>query len=288
MEIRQLRYFVAIAETGGFGRAARSLNIVQAAVSQDIQRLERELGLRLFDRSTRHVRLTAAGARLLPEAEAVLQAVDRTRRIAADLSSGRDGRIRLGVGRAFDRQVGDLLTRLDAELPGLRIDPVRATRAERLARVPGGDLDAGIVRDVRPPRDLAATRLWADQVLAVLPAAHPAAAQDAVQVAALAGLTLRLAPREANPPFHDLIMRLCDDAGLSPRMGAPFTTLQGMLHDVAGGEPSWTAFYPLDEPPDAPGVVIRPLDRVTVDTYLITRPDDESPAVRRLLTHLTS
>jgi DNA-binding transcriptional LysR family regulator len=288
MEIRQLRYFVAIAETGGFGRAARSLNIVQAAVSQDIRRLERELGLRLFDRSTRHVRLTTAGARLLPEAEAVLQAVERTRRIAADLNAGRDGVVRLGVGRAFDHQVGELLTSLAAELPDIHIDPVRATRADRLAHVSGGDLDAAVVRDVRPPRDLTATHLWTDQVLAVLPAAHPAAAQDAVPIAMLTGLTLRLAPRESNPPFHDLILRACEDAGPAPRMGAPFTTLQGMMHDVAGGEPAWTAFYPLDQPPETPRVAVRPLADVTVDTFLITRPDDASPAVRRLLTHLAS
>jgi DNA-binding transcriptional LysR family regulator len=288
MEIRQLRYFVAVAETGGFGRAARSLNIVQAAVSQDIQRLERELGVRLFDRSTRHVRLTAAGTRLLSEAEAVLRAVERTRQVAADLSTGREGVVRLGVGRAFDRQVHNLLTGLADDLPGIVIDPVRATRADRLARVRNGELDAAIVRDVNPPPDLTATPLWTDQVLAVLPADHPAAASDVVHAADLAGLVLRLAPRDSNPPFHDLIVRTCEAAGPPPKQGEPFTTLQGLLHGIAGGEAAWTAFYPLDEPPRVDGVAVRPLAGVTVGAFLVTRPGDVSPAVGRLLAQLKS
>ncbi|GAB3418123.1 LysR family transcriptional regulator [Flindersiella endophytica] len=288
MEIRQLRYFVAVAETGGFGRAARSLNIVQAAVSQDIQRLERELGVRLFDRSTRHVRLTAAGTRLLSEAETVLRAVERTRQVAADLSSGREGVIRLGIGRAFDRQVHNLLTSLANDLPGIGVDPVRATRADRLARVRNGELDAAVVRDVDPPPGLAATPLWTDQVLAVLPAGHPAAKGDVARAADLADLVLRLAPRHSNPPFHDLIVRTCEAAGLSPQRGEPFTTLQGMLHDIGGGEPAWTAFYPLDEPPQVDGVAVRPLAGVTVGAFLVTRPDGESPAVIRLLAQLRS
>lgn len=288
MEIRQLRYFVAVAETGGFGRAARSLSIVQAAVSQDIQRLERELGVRLFDRSTRHVRLTTAGARLLPEAEAVLRAVERTRRVASDLSSGREGVVRLGVGRAFDRRVHNLLTSLANDLPGIRIDPVRTTRADRLALVPAGELDAAIVRDVHPVPDLTSTRLWTDQVLAVLPGSHAAAAQDTVHAAELADLELRLAPRDSNPPFHDLIVRACEDAGLPPRRGEPFSTLQGTMHDIGSGQPAWTAFYPLDEPPRIAGAAVRPLAGVSVEAFLVTRPDDQSHAVSRLLAHVRS
>jgi DNA-binding transcriptional LysR family regulator len=95
VELRQLTYFVTVAETGGFGRAARKLSIVQAAVSQQIQRLERELGVRLFDRSHRQIRLTAAGERLLPSAYEALAAVERLRAVARET-------LRVGVGRAFD------------------------------------------------------------------------------------------------------------------------------------------------------------------------------------------
>src|SRR4051794_772861 len=80
VELRQLRYFVTVAEEQGFGRAAERLHVVQPAVSQQIRRLERELGVALFERSTRHVRLSPAGERLLPEARTALAAADRVRR----------------------------------------------------------------------------------------------------------------------------------------------------------------------------------------------------------------
>src|SRR5260370_19870879 len=112
VEIRQLTYFVTVAEQLSFGRAAERLHIVQPAVSQQIRRLERELGVPLFDRSSRHVRLTAAGGRLLPDALAVLAAADRVRQVAADVAAGADGLLRVrtsqGLGTLLDRSLDAL------------------------------------------------------------------------------------------------------------------------------------------------------------------------------------
>lgn len=107
VELRQLAYFVAIADEGGFARAAEALHVGQPAVSQQLRRLERELGVVLFERTTRRVRLTAEGDRLLPEARAVLAAAERTRRLAAELAGASS--LRLGTSPAPGRRLPGLL-----------------------------------------------------------------------------------------------------------------------------------------------------------------------------------
>ncbi|MET9429290.1 LysR family transcriptional regulator [Streptomyces sp. NPDC003036] len=285
MELRHLEYFVAVAEELGFGRAAERLHTVQASVSRQIARLERELGLRLFDRSTRHVRLTAAGERLLPEARAALAAADLIRRTAAGIAAGTEGLIRLGTTRAFADRVYRALDTLAARRPGLRVRLERAPQEARLAAVRSGTFDAALVRTVRQAEGVALHPLWCDPLIAALPAGHPLAAADVLSLDSLAHLPLRLAPRAANPAFHDLI------TSALPRMtpGPPFTTLQDTLTDLASGpDPSWTVFYPVGNLPPTTRVVFRPLPALTVPVSLATPPGPPPPALQALLDALTA
>ncbi|WP_395297728.1 LysR family transcriptional regulator [Kitasatospora hibisci] len=285
MELGQLRYFLAVVEDGGFGRAAVRLGVVQSAVSQRIRALERGLGLELFDRSGRHARLTAAGERLLVEARAVLEAADRTREVAAGLAAGGDGLLRLGVVHGPGPRLYQVLGALAEVAPGLRVRPVRLPPAQRPAAVLAGTLDAAFLRGRVTVPGLELLPMWTDPLYAALPADHPAAADPEPEPARLAALPLRLAPREANPAFHDLLTgALPDGAGFV--RGPEFTTLAGALSGIAADRSSWTVFYRVAELPDLPGVVVRPLRTPALTTHLAVPAGPPGPAVRSLLTAL--
>ncbi|MBN6033356.1 LysR family transcriptional regulator [Amycolatopsis sp. 195334CR] len=282
MELRQLRYFVTVAEAGGFGRAAERLHIVQSAVSQQIGRLERELGVRLFDRSTR--RLAEGGERLLPEARAALAAADRVRSVAAEVADG--GLVRLGTVHGPGDRISRTLGALAAVAPDLRVRLKRLAPAERLAAVRSGELDAALVRALPAARHLEVLPVWHDPLLVALPEAHPLAGKPLLRLEDLADLPIRLAPRADNPPFHDLIRDACAAAGIEPPDGPPFTGLLETMAEIAVGAPSWTVFYEVAAPPSVPGVAVRPLSGPVLTTSLAVRPGPPGPAVRHLLTAL--
>lgn len=279
MEFRQLAYFVAVAEERGFGRAAERLHIVQPAVSQQIRRLERELGVRLFDRSPRHVRLTEAGERLLPEARSVLAAVDRTRRAAAELASAEE--LRLGTSQGLGERLDQGLERLDSRV---RVRLVSMPLAARLDAVRSGELDATFVRITTAETGLEVIPLWAEPLTAAIPATHPLAGRQEVCLAQLAALPLRMAPRSANPPFHDLLTRACAEAGFEPSPGPPLTSLQDALAEIGTGPPSWTVVYAAAaELTSVRRVAFRPITGLSAQTGLAVPPGAPSAPVRYLL-----
>lgn len=283
MELRQLQYFVAVTEEGGFGRAAERLSIVPSAVSQQVRRLERELGVVLFERSTRHVHLSGAGERLLPEAQAVLAAAHRTRQVAADIVSGDDGLLRLGSIQGPGDRIYRLLNDLAAAAPRLQVRLRRLPLTDRLAAVRSGQLDAALVRALPATPGLELLPVWSDPLYVALPDSHPLAARPVLRLEQLADLPLRLAPRENNPPFHDLITDALRSAGTEPIPGPPFTSFQETLTAIGTSAPSWTVFYDVVGLPPFPRVALRPLARPTLPTSLAVRPGPPSPALRHLL-----
>jgi DNA-binding transcriptional LysR family regulator len=237
VELRQLRYFVTVAEELHFGRAAERLHIVQPAVSQQIRRLERELGVDLFDRSPRTVKLTAAGAAFLPEARNVLAAESQARGTVERFKTA-PRPIRLGTSDGL----GEHLDRVLDRLAPITVELVSASTKERLDRVRTQDLDATFVRGVTESPGVRLIPVWQDQLTIVLPVNHPLADANEVNLADLKDLPLRLADRARNAPLHDLVVDACEQAGFEPVIGPVFTTMQNTLA-VVGSTNTWTVIY---------------------------------------------
>ncbi|MFE3184358.1 LysR substrate-binding domain-containing protein [Streptomyces violascens] len=237
MELRQLSYFVTVAEELHFGRAAERLHIVQSAVSQQVRRLERELGTDLFDRSPRHVRLTGAGERLLPEAREVLAAAERARAAVRERTTLRLG-TSTGLGEHLDRVLGAFA----GIAPDIAVELVSAPTRDRLAQVADGRLDAAFVRSPQPAPGLRILPLWEDPLVVALPSAHPLASQDEIALPDLAALPLCITARRNNPALVDLVVGACHTAGFEPVPGPVSGSLQDTLATIGLGQ-LWTVVY---------------------------------------------
>ncbi|MGF7237632.1 MAG: LysR substrate-binding domain-containing protein [Frankia sp.] len=243
MELRQLEYFVAVAEQRHFGQAAERLHIGQPAVSQQIRRLERDLGVELLDRSPRHVRLTAAGQRFLPRARAVLAAAEQARASVSTLARPDTVTLRLGTSAGLGQHLDDLLDALADSAPWLTVELISAGTQARLKQVASGELDAAFLRGARDTTELRVVPIWQDSLVAALPASHPLAAGVDVALADLAELPLRLIARRHNPALVDLVLTACQDAGFEPVPGPPPAPLTDTVAAIGAGTPTWTVVY---------------------------------------------
>lgn len=282
MELRQIRYFLAVAEELHFGRAAERLHIVQPTVSQQIRRLERTLGVELFDRSTRSVTLTASGAAFVPYARTIVEAERAGREAMARFRADQDAVLRVGTSVGLGSRLDRLLAALAENSPETPVELVSSPPATRMRQVRDGELDAAFIRGVDAVPGLDLVPVWRDRLVVALPAKHPLAQRGTVAVADLAGLPLRIVPREKNPHLVDLILGLCRDAGFEPVVGPTFTTDQDTLAAVGSGRPSWTVMYATKvDQLAARSVVFRSFAEPapTMQAYLAVRPDAQ---VRRL------
>ncbi|MEU4212500.1 LysR family transcriptional regulator [Streptomyces sp. NPDC026206] len=286
MEIRQLRYFLTVAEELHFGRAAERLHIVQSAVSQQVRRLERELGAALFDRTTRSVGLTEAGSRLLPHAREVLAAEARARAAIGELREGRAVTLRLGTSSGLGARLETILAEFARLAGDAHLELVTAATDARLKAVRSGGMDATLLRGERAGTGLELLALWQDPLMAALPARHDLAVRAVIDMADLAGLPLRLAGPSRNPALYELVVGSCREAGFEPVLGPEFTTAQDTLASIGFGKPSWTVFYaPHADQLPVPGVVFRPLRNPApvMRSYLAVRPDPPCAGLRALI-----
>jgi DNA-binding transcriptional LysR family regulator len=239
MELRQLRYFVTVAEELHFARAAERLHIVQPAVSQQIRRLERELGVELFDRSPRRVALTEAGRVLLPEARAVLAAVARASAAVSAVGPAAPVTLRLGTSAGLGEHLERVVERL---APGITVAPVSGRTTDRVGQLLDGRLHATFVRGPVEHPDLRRILEWADPLLVAMSARHPLAGAAELKLSDLAPFPLRLTDRRNNPSLVDGVTGACREAGFEP-VTAPVAAVLTDTLAVIGTDESWTVVY---------------------------------------------
>ncbi|MGP3962265.1 LysR family transcriptional regulator [Nonomuraea sp. 3N208] len=217
MELRQLRYFVTLAEELHFGRAAAREHIVQSALSQQIQRLERELGVRLLDRSSHHVNLTPAGVTFLAEARQILDHVSRAGQAARNAAASTPT-LRAGIIDAGYDTMPQILRHVQLHHPDLTIHQVEAGAPEQYRQLADGRLDVGIGRASQPPPGVATELIRLDPFGVLIPVDHRLAGLDRVPVAALADEPLLLGEEAQSPEFNQFIGEMCESAGFTPTL----------------------------------------------------------------------
>lgn len=241
MELRQLRHFVAVAEELHFGRAAGRLHMTQPPLSQSIQALEADLGVQLFSRTKRTVRLTPIGKEWLPHARRVLDDAAGLPDLARRLSRGEVGRLRIAfvsfVGYSF---LPRLVSRFKQSFPEVEIELNEATSNVQIDDLLAGELDIGLM--IPPPNravpaPLGYVPIRSEELVVAMPAAwvDGNAREGSISFADLRDRPLVLFPRTGAPVLHDLVTRLYADHGAQPVIGQSAMQMQTIINLVAEG-----------------------------------------------------
>jgi DNA-binding transcriptional LysR family regulator len=271
MELRHLRYFRAVADWGGFNRAARALHVSQSSISEQILDLEQEIGVPLLNRSQHRVSLTPAGEIFLEEVRKVLAAADRAVDLAQRSMRGEIGSLTIGYlvwgTGAFFPSVIRGFRKLH---PGIQLSLLEMLPAQQSEGLIDGSIDVGFTRPLQPPydRQLRSEVLYLDPLVAVLPNDHPLATGP-LPLRALADEPFVLCDRDVSPTLFDKITMVCAQAGFSPHITQTSNVLSSVLTLVQAGEgvtliPSSLqhplfddlAFCPLTEPTGAVELVM--------------------------------
>lgn len=237
MELRHLRYFVAVAEERHFGRAAQRLHMAQPPLSQQIRRLEAELGVRLLERTTRRVELSAAGEVLLERARALLAAADAAAEECRRAADGQIGRLAIGfTGSTTYSLLPQVARALGEQLPNVTLD----LRGEMItpAQVDGllhGTLDLAFLRPPVRSRELRVEVIRSEPLAVVLPAGHPLAEAPEVPLAALADEPFVLYADHLRTALGEIVDEACAAAGFTPRRAVEVTETATLVSFVAAG-----------------------------------------------------
>jgi len=236
MDLRRLRYFVAVAEELHFGRAARRLNVSQPPLSVQIRTLEREVGAPLLIRTQRRVELTEAGRVLLDEARRLLGQAEAAVVHARRAAEGTVGRLTIGFVSTVDYSIlPPLVRRFRQKHPGIALKLLELTGDRQQALLQSGELDLGL--SILPSSAAGLTRrpVLREPLIAAVPASHALAARRRTALRSLAAEPFIQFPRELAPGLYDLAIAACQKAGFTPHLAQEAIQMQTILGLVAAG-----------------------------------------------------
>ncbi|MGO6722323.1 LysR family transcriptional regulator [Rhizobium ruizarguesonis] len=236
MELRHLRYFLAVAEEGNFTRAAGKLGIGQPPLSQQIRDLEREVGAALFHRVPHGAELTAAGTAFLGEAKASLAAAEKAKLVAQSANRGETGRLSLGftASSAFNPVVSTTIRRFRARWPEVQLSLTEMNTLALMQKLERGELDAAFMRPgLDDPAGIRLRRLPDEPMVIALPASHPLARRSELPLAALADEPFILFPRLVGLSLYDDVVLACRKAGFELTVAQEAPQISSVVNLVA-------------------------------------------------------
>jgi len=285
MELRQLAYFEVIAEELHFGRASLRLSVAQPALTRQVQQLEKELGVQLFDRSHRRIRLTDAGQAFLIEARELLAKAEQAKDSARRAALGETGRLTVAfVGSATYGPLPLILRAFRERFPAVHLLLDEMDSSAQGAALLDRRVDVGFLRTPLADPELASETLLREPIVVALPQGHPLSRRTSVPLAELAGEPFVLFHRGQQPGYAEVVLAVCAAAGFQPRLAQEAIEVQTAIGLVGAG-------FGVCLVPEAvrglrrPGVVYRPLESPPPMTELVAvyRRDNRGPAVREFL-----
>lgn len=234
MEMHQLRYMVALARTGNFSRAAEQCNVAQPSLSQQIQKLEDELGERLFDRKQRQVRLTPHGTAFLRRAVRILEEVDAARREASDALDLKHGSVALGVLPTIAPYLlPPVMAQFSAQFAGVDLTVHEDTTAQLIKLVHAYEIDFAIVSDPIDDPRLVVTELFSEELLLALPPKHPLTKKSRLTSADLRDE--KLIVMKTGHCLGDQVLGFCEHQEVKPRISFRSAQLETVQELVCSG-----------------------------------------------------
>lgn len=288
MELRQLRYFAAVARHLHFGAAAAELHMAQPPLSQQIRKLEDELGIELFTRTSRKVELTEHGELLLAAAQSTLREADGVRELADGLRRGSAGRLRIGVvASVLNWGLAPILREFRRRNPEVQVTATQMPVGDQIDALAENRLDIGFTLGQLRYDFLHVQVLSVEPLVVVLPSDHPEAAQERVDLRRLSDQPFLTWRAPFGPHLDDFIIRACTEAGFSPRLTVMGAQIQTIAHLVAAGY-GVGVMLGCDRVMATPGAVFRDLLPPVPTTVLsaVTSRRSRNPIIPRLLAEL--